>query len=207
MSKIDYVMGFLTADGCVSKDRHGNACSLTLELSDEQIVEDIAKEFGKQHYHRSRIIANKERHFYRVTLNHKDLPCDANCFKKGRVGIKAVYDSCENKHDFIRGLFDGDGCVTECTSDQRRMLLRIFFSINSGCSEVKEIIDSFCAENDIKESFYFDKRGSGSWYNSINRKEDVAKFFNLIYGNNPSLFLKRKYDIFVSHGFPNLVTG
>ena len=90
MSKIDYVMGFLTADGCVSKDRHGNACSLILELSDKQIVEDIAKEFGKQHYHRSRIIANKERHFYRVTLNHKDLPCDANCFKKGRVGIKAV---------------------------------------------------------------------------------------------------------------------
>lgn len=31
MSKIDYVMGFLTADGCVSKDRYGNACSLTLE--------------------------------------------------------------------------------------------------------------------------------------------------------------------------------
>lgn len=87
MSKIDYVMGFLTADGCVSKDRYGNACSLTLELSDKQIVEDIAKEFGKQHYHRSRIIANKERNFYRVTLNRKDLPCDANCFKKGRAGV------------------------------------------------------------------------------------------------------------------------
>ena len=44
MSKIDYVMGFLTADGCVSKDRYGNACSLTLELSDKQIVEDIARD-------------------------------------------------------------------------------------------------------------------------------------------------------------------
>ena len=52
MSKIDYVMGFLTADGYVSKDRHCNACSLILELSDKQIVEDIAKEFGKQHYYR-----------------------------------------------------------------------------------------------------------------------------------------------------------
>lgn len=205
MSKIDYVMGFLTADGCVSKDRHGNVCSLTLELSDEQIVEDIAREFGKQYYHRSRIIANKERHFYRVTLNHKDLPCDANCFKKGRVGIKEVYDSCENKYDFIRGLFDGDGCVSETPSNHRH--LRLSFSINSGCCEVKQIIDSFCDENKLIESIYLDKRGSGSWYNSINAQKDVMKFFTLIYSNNPSLFLKRKYDIFVSHGFPNLVTG
>lgn len=205
MSKIDYVMGFLTADGCVSKDRHGNVCSLTLELSDEQIVEDIAREFGKQYYHRSRIIANKERHFYRVTLNHKDLPCDANCFKKGRVGIKEVYDSCENKYDFIRGLFDGDGCVSETPSNHRH--LRLSFSINSGCCEVKQIIDSFCDENKLIESIYLDKRGSGSWYNSINTQKDVMKFFTLIYSNNPSLFLKRKYDIFVSHGFPNLVTG
>ena len=205
MSKFDYVMGYLTADGTAYKDRRGNVCSLVLELSDEQIVKDIAAEFNKQYHHRSRIIANKERNFYRVTLNHKDLPCDANSFKNGRAVVKAIYDSCENKYDFVRGLFDGDACVSEVPSNHKH--LRLTFSINSGCPEIKQIIDSFCDEHGFSESFYFDKRGSGSWYNSINDQNDVMKFFNLIYGSNTTLFLKRKYDVFISHGFPNLVTG
>lgn len=205
MSRFDYAMGYLTADGTASKDRRENVCSLVFELSDEQIIKDIAAEFNKQYHHRSRIIANKERNFYRVTLNHKDLPCDANSFKKGRTGVKAIYDSCENKYDFVRGLFDGDGCVSEVPSNHKH--LRLTFSINSGCHEIKQIVDSFCDEHGLSESFYFDKRGSGSWYNSINDQTDVMKFFTLIYGSNPTLFLKRKYDVFISHGFPNLVTG
>lgn len=30
MSKFDYAMGYLIADGSASKDRHGNVCSLIL---------------------------------------------------------------------------------------------------------------------------------------------------------------------------------
>ena len=56
-------------------------------------------------------------------------------------------------------------------------------------------------------STYFDKRGNGSWYLSINRKADIKKFHKLVYSNNPKLFLHRKYDKFILNGFPDLVTN
>lgn len=124
---------------------------------------------------------------------------------KGRPGLYKVYKNLEDKNSFIRGLFDGDGTVTEMSNS--KTLLRIGFSINSSCNDIKMILEDFCQSNDIKLGLYFDKRGSGAWFASINSKANVHKFFELIYSNNPKLFLKRKYDVFVRHGFPNLVTN
>lgn len=41
---------------------------------------------------------------------------------------------------------------------------------------------------------------------NIYRKEDIERFFYIIYSNNPILYLHRKYKIFTDYGFRDVVT-
>ena len=203
-----YIYGLCASDGHMGKTSRNDKVYYTesIELSEKQILEDIANEMNIELKHRDRIINNKLRHLYSITIPQKYFKGIENAFRPHRVGLFDLFLSipdCE-KHNFIRGLFDGDGTVSE--HPHNRNLLRVGFSINSKCADVVQIIDYVEKELCIHVSKYFDKRGNGSYYYSINSKSDVFKFFNYIY-NNPKYFLKRKYNIFIQHGFPDLVTN
>ena len=124
---------------------------------------------------------------------------------KHRYGLFNLYLGLSDKDSFIIGIFDGDGTVAE-TTDYRRKL-RIGFSVNSECNDIMLILEHYASINGITLSKYFDTIGNGSWFISINRIDDVNKMFKQKNKNEPMLFLKRKYNRFISHGFPDLVTS
>lgn len=197
----------MASDGFMDKyeGKRKTSYLATIELSEPQVIMDLSYYCGTNISYRNRIIANKTRHFWRAKIPNLVFQGNEPMFLRGRPMIYDLYINSFDKDSFIRGLFDGDGCVSEVPSNHSH--LRIGFSINYLCNDIKLILQHYCMINDISISVYLDKRGNKSWYMSINKMEDVEKFFRNIYKNNPELFLERKYNIFVNHGFPDLVTN
>lgn len=203
-----YIMGLLATDGSTRvynrKRDNGISYFSKIELSDKQLIEDLADYLNLELNYRKRVIANKEREYWSVGIPSKLIKDDGKYLVKGRPDIKKWYDMCEDKNSFIRGMFDGDGCVSHHPYNNK--FLRIGVSLNSNSPDLLDIWDEYCHQNNITLSKYYDKRGSGSWYISINSKEDVFKLYTLIYKNRPNLYLKRKYDIFIKNGYPLMET-
>lgn len=53
---------------------------------------------------------------------------------------------CKYKNSYIRGWFDGDGCVSRF---KNHSLLRLFFSINSQCEDLVKIYQEFIENNNF----------------------------------------------------------
>lgn len=193
-----YLLGILTADGFTGEYQTisgENTYNCDLEMAEEQIILDIANSLNKTVFYRERIIKNKLRRFWRVSFctNDSIMIKYGKYLIKGRPNIYDLYKGFSKaaKADFIRGLFDGDGSICQ----RKNGTSCIGFSINSACDGIREIIESFCSENGLSLSKYYDKRGSGSWYYSINAKNDKIKFAEIIYNNN-GICLKRKKEAF-----------
>lgn len=208
-NNVSYIYGLMASDGYMVRrvgEKTGRVSyNAIIELAEPQIIFDISDVVCAKPRYRSRIIASKVRHFWSLNIPKFVYGGNAECFLKHRYGLFNLYLGLSDKDSFIRGIFDGDGTVAE-TTDYRRKL-RIGFSVNSECNDIMLILEHYASINGITLSKYFDTRGNGSWFISINRIDDVNKMFNLMYKNEPMLFLKRKYNRFISHGFPDLVTS
>lgn len=199
----DYIFGLMATDGFMDKyeGQDHNTYYAKLELTDEQIIKDIADYFNISYKHRMRIIKDKERHFYSLVIPKNFFKGVEEVFRCNRDGLFDLY-MVSNKSDFIRGMFDGDGSV--CSFNKG---LRITGVINGKHTDILKIWEDFANENGLYLYKYFDKRGSGSYNISFNKKDSVNFIYNFMYSNNPKLFLKRKYNVFVKYGFPDLVTS
>lgn len=194
-----YILGLLTADGSTRKYctiSGENTYSCDLEMAEEQIVLGIAKFLNKTVFYRERVINDKLRKFWKVSFYTDDIEMIkyGKYLVKGRPNIYELYKSFSKteRADFVRGLFDGDGSICQ----RKNGTSCIGFSINSACNGIREIIEDFCAENDLSLSKYYDKRGNGSWYYSINSKNDKIKFANIIYESD-GICLQRKKETFI----------
>lgn len=204
---IDYIMGLLTADGyqkrytTKSGDLH---ISMTIELKDKDILDKISKITNSNV--NQRIRSNKYTLYY-MTISYKFLENKGKYFNKKREGIYNYYKQCKNKIDFIRGLFDGDGGICKRTRSKDGLpYWSIYFVVNSQQEEIKQVLDDFAQEYNFKFSFYFDKRGIGCYNYNISKQKEIKRFYKLLYGNKPELYLERKYQKFLELGCPKMET-
>lgn len=116
--------------------------------------------------------------------------------------LSAPYIDCgELEHHFIRGLFDGDGCLyySYVSGKFKERVL----TFTTGSPYVKEGVINFLIKNNLEYSV-FEEKAVNTCYNIIvNKTEDIISCLNILYKDKGEAFLDRKYINFLK--FVNLV--
>lgn len=185
-----YFLGFIVADGCVSE----NSNSIKIIQKETDILFDFIKyiEFDGD------IFTSKKRNISNVTITSSKTKRDleklgVHSNKTSVIQFPNIPDNLQSH--FMRGVFDGDGCIT-LRIDKRDGSQRGQFNICSGSYDfIKEYYNKlalFCnlsGKNKIrcpKGTYYVVDWGGLS---------DVEKIFDFLY-KDANIFLKRKKETF-----------
>lgn len=187
-----YILGFLAADGCVSKKE--NKISLLLSVKDEEILEKIKKEVNstrelKRYEGKTGTVTN----FIVYSSSwKKDLSCFSIIPEKTFKLLPPEHLMKEYWLDYIRGFFDGDGSVSEVNGT-------IQFKIGSASKSILDWIRGYLAtEYGIcNKGLSYQKLESGKdFWNLLYYGDNTKALYQLLYKNSNTLRLERKYNKF-----------
>lgn len=184
-NRMAYIMGFLAADGNVSKN--GNRIQSQLSLKDKGHLEMIQSEIGGCEVYEYESNGYKSCGWHCCSSQiKKDLAVYGIIpHKTGTLSIPKVLDKQYWK-DFIRGYFDGDGTICKDGTGFR-------VTITSANKEILEDINSYFEENGIKPSnLYKDHNNICIRF----RSQASIDIYNLLYYND-CLCLKRKKEKYI----------
>ncbi len=180
-----YFLGLLYADGCLTNNQ--NLIVIALHEKDKEILDRFNKELEYTrplHFVRS--------NQYRLEVSCRKLRRDIE--KYGITPNKSKTLKFPNNipndfiNHFIRGYFDGDGCIYT-TKDYKRAELSIACSEDFG-RELCKIMNNLGISLNNKINW---KRNC--YYCRSSKKSDVINFYSLLY-KDATIFLKRKKEKF-----------
>lgn len=188
-----YWLGFITADGCIIRDNtlqiklaekdrgHLIKFAKYMGLDDEQ-TKEILKDGVGGAYTRDNPIVTIKICSVDVVNNSKD----KNIFprKSGRE-IPYVCKSTELEKAYIRGLIDGDGCLSNGEQDRISLV---------GSEAICQYVLNFI-NNNIQQTKTHVLTKDTIYTIIFNGKFLTRKIANFIYGNS-SIYLDRKYKIY-----------
>jgi len=197
-----YVLGFFAADGYMTENKRG-AHFWNIQITDKKLLEDIKETIDAEHKISIRPMRGNKKPLHRLQIGSKEMFQDllALGFKQGKTkslvvpGIPARYF-----RDFVRGYFDGDGCVWMGYIHKDRQIKTLTLrTIFTSCS--KEFLAEICRR--LRLSFVFGgvlSKGKGNFYRLTISVSNSLKLYDFMY-NHPvlgydDLFLERKRIIF-----------
>ena len=188
-----YWLGFLYADGTI----HSSSDSISLEIKDKEHVEKFREALGALN---NKITVREDTRFSKTCLMYNftihDSQLHSDLIKWGCIPNKSYLDLHfpkipeELKWHFIRGLFDGDGCLSY--SFERK---RFTLSFTGGKTFMEEVRHFFGKDNislcqNVKSKITYSFR--------LNGQKQVTYFLNKIYeGSSKKNRLNRKYEHFL----------
>jgi hypothetical protein len=218
-----YVLGLWWADGCISKhkDRNSYGFMITLKEEDKYLLEEIAKDMGVEKDGEFPIYKNITNNCYSLTIHSKMIYDDVvSRGGKERKSLDIKFPNVPKKYlrDFVRGYFDGDGCVSFNNGRRHKYYVSL---ISSGSKEfvyklheiLKENIRGLSGRIGCRKKrfmkvrgkmFFFDK--DQTVYNLVFSTNDTRRLRNFMYDTESTLKMKRKYDKMQASGEINIAT-
>lgn len=178
-----YWLGFLYADGYISKD---NAIRINLKREDEMHLKKFLTAIGCKNNRIKYSIKNTEgKEYFQAYCQIKDKKMALDLADKGCVNNKSLTLTFPPKDKlspmlyshFIRGYFDGDGCLTWSISgkNKRRNYKINFVGTKSFLTSLKKILK--------KENLALAKRGN--YYSlDISGNKQITQILNFLYENS-----------------------
>lgn len=195
-----YILGFYIADGCLN----GNKFVITLNEKDKEILEKIRDYmspitkliYKKETINKQGIVSHP---MYSFAFACKEI---VSCLEDLGLGKNKTYLSKSIKNivpkelmwDFIRGYWDGDGCisssnVTKNVKETSYNYINIGFTIISKDPDILSEMNEFFIEEGINTHVYPDNKGN--YLVGTHSKSEVEKIYNKLYTSS-NLFMERK---------------
>ena len=191
-----YWLGFLMADGCIYKgsDQYSYRLQINLSIKDIDILERFKLDIESTHPIVEKSVFNKTtgKEYKTVTLKINSTDLCRDLIINGIVENKTYSCAVPNikksliRH-FIRGFFDGDGCLSLLKNNKAH------FSI-VGCADILNDFHKIFKENNILTRIYDINHSSAKSIETSSKKE-IQKIYKFLY-NNSKISLKRKKDKF-----------
>jgi hypothetical protein len=182
-----YILGFLYSDGCVSKKE--TEMIIKLHNKDKNILEKIKVEMKSEHPIKSIIQPNRDEQV-RFSISSIDL-CK-KLISHGVVPAKTFiieFPNLKNElvRHFIRGYFDGDGCISKI-KNKNSYRITIFTASKNFMLSLTNVM----TQNNINTSVYNRNNGFAICFG---KQESIDNFYNFIY-TDAEIYLERKKNKF-----------
>lgn len=198
-----YVLGFFAADGSMLKNKRG-AHYVEFFNTDKRIIYKIRSVLGSSHKMMSRKESKKHRVCFRFQLGSKEIFSDLQ--KLGFMQNKSrqmKFPEIPEEYfgDFVRGYFDGDGCIyfkKHVAKDRGKMKWVFTSRFTSGSRVFLSRLHELLGCRGVKKGFIQIKsRNSG--YELVFSHRDSLALFLIMYHNvtNTELCVTRKYKLFL----------
>ena len=196
-------MGFLYADGCnfINTNKNGKtkyATKISLQQSDKEHIQKFLNSVQSNTTIKDRYITFNNKKFMssdasicnkQFCLDLERLGCTP---RKSLVLIFPNEDLLPKKYyrDFIRGYFDGDGCI-HINKDKQN----INWSLIGTQEFLSKISDILYDELNIDKNVLIQKKGNKAYCLSHGSLVDIEKIYNYLY-KDCNIYLKRKLEKF-----------
>lgn len=195
-----YWLGFLMADGAITKtsktDKNYNRLYIGLKESDKEHLEKLKKALGsnKDVKTKNSMCYGHESKIATLRINSVDICSDLKLHgvTENKTGKEKI-PNINKKYikDFIRGFFDGDGCIYTQNTPHGKYHS---FQIGVSSKDMKDQLEEFFKElninvfTNIRNNYNIDFFVVGS-----KKQEYVIKFLNYLY-KDATVYLDRKYN-------------
>ena len=203
-----YLLGFYAADGSIDEKR--KTLRVHLQKQDNEIVylfKDVISPDARTFTVQSKIVTGRNG---MKVQGHESFGVDITsaeiCNDLVNLGIGYNKTYCNLRipkqipdkfiKDFIRGYFDGDGCITGYVPNEpnKNPRFRIRFDIDAKKQSILLDFINFFQRNGVNVNLNYLKRDD-MYRLTTGSKKEICKIFELLY-NNCNFYLSRKFNKF-----------